>query len=84
LSFSTYDTRVFGSRISYALKRTAEELEIPPSAGFVREAAITCLYPAAFTYFLWQSRLLKRTEAPDGGTGYSMTIDKVISGKRTP
>jgi len=76
---TTYDKRVFGSRISFAMKRTAEELEVPPvPTSIVEDVGRACCYPLLFTYYLCESRLLKRTSAPDGGLGYSMTIDNKI------
>ncbi len=75
-----YDRRVFGSRVSYALKRTAEELEVPPRpTSIVEDVGRAGFYPLLFAYYLLESRLLKRTSAPDGMIGYSMTIDKKIS-----
>ena len=82
---TTYDGRVFGSRIAYALKRTAEELELPPRPiSPVEKLGLACCYPILFTYYLLESRLLKRTSAPDGRPGYSMTIDKVVSDTKKP
>lgn len=80
---TSYDRRVFGSRISFALKRTADELEAPPRPiSPVEYVGLAFCYPILFTYYLWESRLLKRTTAHDEGPGFSMTIDKVVSGPK--